>query len=217
MTTKTGTVLNPATAGARIPGAWLPAEKAIAEAIRAYLAACTFYVTGTTPPRSFVFASVASEWPDPREPMPYPSAVVQEVTPTRTEPARRVPTPLDESRDVFAPCSVLWKLGEAEAELSLDVWTTNDAERDAVRASLPGLFAPGEEGCVLLSGPEAYFCLTVRAELVDVTDRDRADSVYAHERRLQARLRGSVDIVELRRASLLAPSVESRIVTAGEE
>lgn len=218
MTTKTGTLLNaPLPGNENLARAVLSPSRAIMEAIAAYLRTATFWVTGSVPPRSFVFRDVTAEWPDASKELPVPIAVLTEMRPTRTEAARMVPTPLEESLDVFAPCSVLWKLGEAECELALDCWTYSDAERVAIRAGLPGLFSPDETSVALLAAPPEYYSLTVRAELVDVVDRDAPGTVYAHERRLRARLRGTVDIVQLRRASLLSPQVETRVVTAGEE
>lgn len=188
-------------------------EKAIAEALACYLLAQTFYVRASSGAgvRPFVLESVASEWPDAAEAMRYPAAVLTEVTATSSRSARFVPTPLDETVDVYCPGTVLWKLGETEVLFALDVWTTNDPERDAIRARLPALFAPGETSVVLLEGPSEYYCLTVRAELEDVTDRDSAATVYAHERRLRAQIRASVDSVELRRATVLSPAVRLTI------
>lgn len=218
MTTKTGTLLNGAESGnERVDVAALPPGKAIAMTVAEYLAAATFFVVGSAPPRRFVLAGVSSEWPRVGQPMKYPSASLLETRPTRLDTARRQPTPLLETLDVYAPATVLWKLGEAEADLVADFWTNHDPERDAISAALPGMFSPGESGCALLAGPSSYWCLTVRAELLNVEDRDTPGAVYADERRLRARLRASVDIVELRRASLLSPSFEEVRGDAAEE
>ena len=215
--TKTGTVLNGAELGnERVDVAALPPGKAIAATIAEYLAAVEFFVVGSRPPRRFVLVNVSSEWPAPGARMPYPSATVTATRPTRLDMARRGPTPLDDSQDIYAPGTVLWKSGEAVAELAIDFWTNHDVERDAIAAALSGLFAPGDSGCVLLAGPAEYWCLTVRAELLDAVDRDEPTAVWSNERRLRARVVGSVDIVELRRATVLSPSFEVGVDPAEE-
>lgn len=216
MTQRTGTVLNPAELGAeRVPVAALPPGKAIAVTLAEYLAVAEFFVVGSYPPRRFVLADVSSDWPSPQGPLRYPSATVREMRPTRLDAARWGPTALEETLDAFGAGTVLYKLAEAVAALTLDFWTSHDVERDAISAALPGLFSPGDAGAVLLAGPAAYWCRTVRAELIEVTDRDSSGLVYANERRLVARVEASVDVVELRRATVLSPSFE--VVVATEE
>lgn len=211
----TGRVLNlpPGPPQAVLGRSLIGPEKAILEALGCYLEAQTFYVraSGAAPVRPFVLESVATDWPDASGELRYPAGVLSEVTPSSSRSARFVPTPMDETLDRFCPGTVLWKLGETEVLLALDVWTTNDPEREAIRARLPALFAPGEESVVLLEAAAEYFGLTVRAELEDVTDRDVAGAVYAHERRLRAQIRASVDSVELRRATVLSPAVRLRV------
>lgn len=214
-----GTVLLPAPP-LREPGGprvinRIDARAAAVAAIAAYLRAQTFVIWGAeaadTP---FQLTEVREEWPEGSTTLDYPSASLIDVTPTVLEAHNFVPTPLEDTLDVFAAGSVLWKIAEVSKLLQLDVFCANIPEREAVAARLPGLFAPGEDASrVVLAGHPQFYCQPVRCSLEEYQRLDEPQRVYESERRLMARIRADIDVVELRCATVLMSSVQ---VHAGE-
>lgn len=193
----------------------IDARAAAVAAIAAYLRAATFMIWGAeasdTP---FQLTEVREEWPEASTVLDYPSASLIDVTPTVLEAHNFVPTPLEDTLDVFGAGTVLWKIAEVSKLLQLDVFCTSKPEREAIAAQLPGLFAPGEDASrVVLAGHPVYYCQPVRCSLEEYQRLDEPQRVFEAERRFMARIRADIDVVELRRARVLTTSVQ---VEAGE-
>lgn len=202
--------------GRRVQSSAMDPKSALSRILAAYLATLEFAVSGTRGPIStsdvrFKLEHVLEDWPDPDQQLVYPSAsiVVPDIGMSRHAFA---PTALEETLGVY-DCpgildgSVLWKLGEQDVELQVDFWLNSVPARDAVAARLPGAFAPGESAMrVMVEGTPEYWSLPARFALVGWADKDEPGTAYAHERRLTATIRGTIDVVELRCATRLDPS-----------
>lgn len=198
-----------------VPTDAIDAEQACAIAIAAYLRSLTFYVNNREgiahpagPPKPFQFEDVFDEWPDPTQPVPYPCASVGTAD-VAYEAHSLVPTPLEGTFGLYdVPGAMrgtaLWKTAEIAPEFQIDVWTRDIAKREAVIARMSSAFAPVEGVArVMLTGPSAYWNLPIRAQLLGVRRVDEPEPVYSHERRAIVRVRASVDVVDLRCATLL--------------
>lgn len=185
-------------------------RQACAMALRAYLEPAVFRVwpgEEGAEVREFQITEFLTEWPDPAKELPYPCASIVDVTDVTYEAHHFTPTMLEETYEAFAPRTVLWKVGELDHLFQVDWWLNTAPDREAVAARLPGLFSPGESRSgVLLEGPEAYFCRSVRAILESSRRMDTQESTYAAERRLMTRVRVAIDVVELREAVTFQPS-----------
>lgn len=157
---------------------------------------------------SFKLNEVLEEWPDPDHAQTYPNASIVDSTATAMSGHAFTATPLEETIDVFAKGTVLWKLAEADPVFQVDFWCSDIGQREAIAAHLPALFSPGEDTSrVVLTGMPEHFALPVRATLLDYQRMDTPQGVYETERRLLARIQCDIDVVELRCANVLTPRV----------
>ena len=198
-------------------------ESAMAKVLAEYLRCAVFRVWGgDAPDRDFALKDVLDQWPDAGHPLPYPCASIVEATETFHEDQLR-PIPLEETLGTYDclvgyapdpawPKTVLWKTAEAAAEFQLDFWCSNNPDREAIEARLGYLFSPGQERTgVLLGGHPKYYDRVVRATLLAHQKMDLADSVYANERRLRAVVRCEIEVVDLRIATLLTPTLSAEV------
>lgn len=198
--------------GQHIQRAAVSSSDAARDVVAAYLRTLTFVIPSRDGAREFQLERVFTDWPAPNEVLPYPCASVTLPTELPIDRHNTVPTPVEDSWDVHRPNSALWKLGERIGELQVDFWTNTVPARDAIDARLPSAFAPGEDASVvLLAGVEGYWCATVKASYEGSMPMDNATSVAANERRLRARIRVSIDELELRCAVAFRPDVRGRI------
>lgn len=183
---------------------------ACADALAAYLGRLVFTRWGADAPSTpFQLDRVTQEWPEPSEALLYPSASIVDVEDSALEGHALVPTPLEETYGVFGEGTVLWKVAEMPVTFQVDFWTDDAPTREAVAARLPSAFAPGEDGArIVLTGSSRYWGRTVRASLISYRRQDNAGSSFPRERRLMARVRCEVDVVDLRCATLVQPSLE---------
>lgn len=205
----------------------IDAEQAIALAVAAYLESLTFTVNvrqlGNPPgaDQRFRFTQVFDEWPDADQELPYPCASVSAAN-VPFQAHSLAPTPLEETFGVYdvpgaLAGTVLWKTSELDVELQVDVWTRDIASREAVLAELPGAFAPEEgTGRVMLTGTPAYWSLPVRVSMEGYKRIDEPEPVYSHERRALVNLRASIDVVDLRCATLLSIGYQLKLGTGPE-
>lgn len=200
--------------------ATLDARGAAAEGLGCYLRSLTFRRWGGegAPDTEFRIETVHDEWPEPSAELVYPSASILD----RADPVYAahslVPTPLEETIDRFGAGTVLWKTGEAVCEFQVDVWASDIGTREAIAARLPAAFAPGEDGArVIVKGSERYYNRPVRLALLTLPRRmDQPDSVYVRERRLMVTVQATIDVVDLRCAVLLAPTVRVNVIEPPE-
>lgn len=182
---------------------------AMAQVLACYLGSSEFVRWGGVERDSaFKLVGVLEEWPDPGRELVYPSASVIDAGATPFDDFSFTPMAMEETWNVFAPDTVLWKIGEVSHTFQVDFWTDNVGDREAIAADLPGLFSPGESSSrVVLAGSPQYYDLPVRASFVDYERIDTPSSVYESERRLLARIQCDIDVVELRCASRFAPRI----------
>lgn len=201
-------VIPPGTAYPTIEQPLIDARSAMAEALIAYLGRAEFCrwsggvmdpETGRPVPNTpFRLSRVYRQWPEPDREMDYPVATVLDSDVGALEAFALVPAPLEETFDPIAR-SVIWKTAEAMSLFQVDVWCNDDPTREAIAATLPGLFAPGEDQYgVFLQGPPTYFSRPVRLTLESMQRMDTEASVYVRERRLMVQVRGHVDVVHRR-------------------
>jgi hypothetical protein len=211
-----GTPIVPSHVGRRVRVSAMDPKTALSAILAAYLRTLQFTVSGTrgdpaTSDEAFKLVDVLEKWPDAAEELEYPSASIL-VPDTGLVAHSLAPTTIEESLGRY-DCpgvldgSVLWKLGEVDVAMQVDFWLNTTMGRDAVASVLPGAFAPGENARrVMLEGTPRYWDLPARFALEDWIDKDEPGQVYAHERRMQVTIRGTIDVVELRCASVLDPS-----------
>jgi hypothetical protein len=192
----------------------IDARGAATEALLAYLRRLVWRRWGAeAADTEFRLDEVVDEWPEPERRLQYPACSLTEPADGAYEAHALSPTMLEETAGLFGPPnSVLWKLGEAAFEFQADFWATDAPTREAIAAGLPAAFAPGEDGArVILAGSCRYYGRPVRARLAALPRRiDTEGSTYARERRLLARLRCEIEIVELRCGTVLSPTVDLR-------
>lgn len=203
-TTGTGHVLLPGPLGRIVQPPRIDSRSAVAEALREYLRCATFNVWGDkAPDRAFKLTRVDRQWPEPSQGLDVPLAVVLDPSSVLQDDWSLSPCPLEDTFEVFGPCTVLWKTAEVVATLQLDFWLANDPEREAVAALLPSLFAPEEDSWgVFVQAPDTYFCRPVRLSLMDFQRMDDAASIYPRERRLRCTVKAETDEVHLRTIKL---------------
>jgi hypothetical protein len=185
------------------------ARNAAAMTLAEYLKRVLFTVAagddGTT--RDFQLEEVREEWPESFDELKYPSAAIT----TKThgyDPHGLTPSPLDDSRDVHAPNSVLWKTDELVVSFQVDFWCQDKPTREAIAARLPDVFAPSEgQTGIRLEGPAEYFSLPIRFTLTALQGEDSPGSVWNRQRELRATIVADLDVVHLREAHALNPSV----------
>lgn len=166
-------------------------------------------------PIPFQLRRVLPEWPNASVAIDYPTATVVDGQATTMLAHNFVPMPIESTWNAYGKNTVVWKLAEIDLPFQVDFWTQSVPDREAIAASLPGLFAPGEgRSCVLVRCPEQYFCTLARLTLDQYQRVDEANSVFVGERRLMAEITVSVDVLELRCASVLQPSL---VVDTGPE
>lgn len=211
----TGHVLSGPAVSSFVQAPRVDSRAAAAEALRAFLRCVVFRAWGDeAPDREFSFTSVESVWPEPSQPLAVPIAVVLDPSEGKQSAWSLTPSPLEETRDVFAPGTVLWKTAELVADLQLDVWCGNEPEREAVAARLPSLFSPGEDQFgVFVEGPPTYFSQPVRLTLMSMQRMDTEGSIYPRERRLMCSIRAEVAEVHLRGSV----STTIRVGVSGDE
>lgn len=214
-----------------VPTDAIDPEQAVSNVIAAYLRTLVFFVNNrrseADPPQvgqKFSFEQVFDEWPEADRELPYPCATVTAAGGGMYSPHSLVPTPVEGTFGLYdKPAalkgSVLWKTAELDTAYQIDVWTRDVAKREAVLARMQSAFAP-EEGTsrVMLTGTPSYFNLPVRVSLEpDAISRiDEPEPVYSHERRAIVRVRASVDVVDLRCATLLEIGFRLTLGTGAE-
>lgn len=213
-----------------VPTDAIDPEQAISNVLAAYLRSLVFFVNNRAPLSSpplptqqFRFEKVFDEWPEADRELPYPCATVH-ATDVPYQHHSLAPTPVDGTFGLYDQAgatrgTVLWKTAELDAAYQIDVWTRDTAKREAVLARMQSAFAP-EEGTarVMLTGTPSYWNLPVRASLEEdaVSRIDEPEPVYSHERRAIVRVRASVDVVDLRCASLLDVGYRLTLGTGAE-
>lgn len=195
----------------------LDARNAAAQALAAFLVQAVFRRGGGDDiDTEFGLEAVQEEWPDPAVQAVYPSASIVDAGAIPYQEHSLTPTALEETWGCFGDGTVLWKTAEAVCSFQVDYWCVHDSTREAIAASLPRLFNPGEERTgVVLAGPAAYYCRPVRATLETHQRMDTPGGIYTHERRLRTIVRCEVDVVYLRCDTLLA--VEAIVADVGEQ
>ena len=164
---------------------------------------------------SFGLRQVTEEWPRADVKLEYPSASIIDSEPTELGAHSFTPTILDHTFGAYGEGTVLWKISEITQVFQVDFWCQDVVEREAIAAALPGMFAPGEgRSNVVLRGPEQYYCVPVRCFLEEYQRQDTGQTVYEGERRLLARIRCDVDMLELRCSTIITPEV---VVEASEQ
>jgi hypothetical protein len=204
----------------RVGVARLDGRAAISMTLRAYLECAEFRAWGGPQgeDRAFRLVQVLEEWPGPQHALRYPSASIIDVGPVALEAHNLTPSALEDTWGEFGEGTVLWKLGEVDTDLQIDFWAADPGTREAMAAALPGLFAPGEDASrVVLEGPEAAYCRPVRASLIDWQRPSAPGQLYMGEYRLTVRVQASIDVVELREATMLTPRIWVETVTEDED
>lgn len=211
MSASTGSVLLPQPYQPVVRAPQIDSRSAASEALIAYLR-CAEFVRWGGPEAGedvvFRLARVYRQWPEPSALLEYPSASVLDAETVSQDAFSFVPAPLESTYGRFGEGTVLWKTAEVSTSFQVDFWCEDDPTREAVAATLPQLFAPGEDQWgVVVEGPPTYWSQRVRLSLLSMQRMDAAGSVYVRERRLMARIRAEVDEVHLRRATLAAVRV----------
>lgn len=193
-------------------------QQAARSTLAAYLQRQTFTIGAGPDGKEVAFnlTDVLDRFPRNQQ-LAYPVAAI--TVPTSDQQASNLtPFPLEETWNRYGPNTVLWKTGELVANFQVDFFVNNEPTQEAIAAMLPALFNPreGARG-VLLQGPEAYWCLTVRCSLMGDPERfgDTEEAVYAGERRLLAKVRAELDVVHLRGAAALKRPVTRTDVRDG--
>jgi len=211
-----GDVLNPILLPSCEVGTIDP-RQAVAEALAAYLFAARFRRWNGAdlrePYTDFQLRAVTREWPEDGTDLVYPCASIVDYGAGAYSASSFSPTVLEETNDKFGPGTVVWKLSELEADFQVDFWTTDLPTREAIAASLPRLFAPGETQDLRLATSERYYNAPCRLSLVSVERMDDEGTAPARERRLRAVVRTVVSVLDLRVAR--RASLSARIVAIG--
>jgi len=219
-----GRILLPRPFQETIEAPQVDSRSALAEALVAYLRCVEFVRWGGGQGGEdvrFRIERVYREWPEPDQMLDYPAATVLDLSDVPLEAHNFTPTPLEETYEVFGPCSVLWKLAEVASTFQVDLWANDEPTREAIAAGLPGAFAFGENQYgIVVEGPETYWSRPVRLTLLSLQRMDAPGSIYVRERRLMAKIRAEVDEVSLRRATLASvavsvPEVGEQVSTVG--
>lgn len=186
----------------------IDSRNAAAETLAAYLGQVVFLICGKeAEDTEFRLNEVLPNWPEPEVALNYPAASIDDgVTPF--EGHSLVPTMLEDTYNCFGQGMVLWKTGELVIDFQVDFWTTDEAQRQAIAASLPRLFNLTETRAgIMLAGHPDYYHRAVRCTLVDVDRIDTSETAYDRERRLRTVVRAEIDEVHLRQVTQLRPNV----------
>ncbi len=214
-----------------VPTDAIDPEQAVSNVLAAYLRTLVFFVNNRRaeadppqPGQKFSFEKVFDEWPEADRELPYPCATVTAAGGGMYSHHSLVPTPVEGTFGLYDQPSalkgtVLWKTAELDTAYQIDVWTRDVAKREAVLARMQSAFAP-EEGTsrVMLTGTPSYWNLPVRVSLepAAISRIDEPEPVYSHERRGIVRVRASVDVVDLRCATLLDVGFRLTLGTGAE-
>ena len=184
----------------------LDPRNAAAETLAAYLRQAVFLIPGP-PDTQFLLNEVRTEWPEDFEQLNQPAAAIT----TQTElldPHNLAPSPLEDTRDVFCPGTILWKTDELALRFQVDFWCTSKPERTAIAAALPALFSPTETRAgILLQGSPDYYDLPVRYTLVQSARVDTSATTFTRDREVRAFVRAEIDVVHLRKYVELDPQL----------
>jgi len=198
---------------------------AATKALAAYLLKAEFFIDGgSAKDTSFFLTSVKEEWPSPTEDLNYPTASIIESGEATFDAHNLAPTPIEETIGVFdalvcdqdwpIPKSVLWKEGEISTTFQVDFFASSKPQRQAIYSRLGQLFNPSEERAgVLLEGPVDYFSLPARFTLLSAKRDDSRATAYSNEWRVRCSVQCEIDIVSLRRAVLMQPSMTDLVIT----
>lgn len=195
----------------------LDARGAAAELLACFLRGVVFYrdmgqeLSGAP----FKLLDVFPFWPDPGQDLKYPTATVLDGGSNEHEAHSFNPTCLDETADQFGPNTVLWKTDELVCEFQVDFFTNDDPTREAILATLPGVFSPGEDRYgVVVEGTPKYFDRRARFTLLSDRRRDVASAVFDRERRIVCRVSAEIDVVVLRRVARFHPKISVDVTDA---
>lgn len=188
------------------PAPRLDARNAAAASLAAYLGRVAWLLPGgAAPDLDFRLQAVTTKWPGPGTDLLYPSASIDEGAVVASA-VSLVPEMLEETVDCYGAGLVLWRTDELEIDFQVDFWTTEEAHREAIAASLPRFFSPTESRYgVLLSGHPDYYDRPVRVSIVDTDRINTTDAVFKRERRLRVMMRAEIDEVHLREVVRLRP------------
>jgi hypothetical protein len=164
-----------------------------------YIASLTFFLPGAVgnPPTPFVIprANVYIEWPDYTEEMPFPSVAVVH---SRADynVIGLVSYVEEDTRDVFAPGTVVQWQSEYTETINLEVWTAKKAQRRSILAGLETAITPTEQMSGLRFKMPDYYnelvCFTLnRREVMDEPDAAR------NRRRAQLEIEMRFNVVAL--------------------
>lgn len=213
-------ILDPGEFGYHVPNDAIDPEQAIMAAVRVYLEGLEFSINGRigpvlAPPTPFRLAEVLDEWPEPGHAPRYPAVSLS--LPTAPVLAHKLggPSALEDTWGLF-DCedkgikqTVLWKLGELDTELQIDLWASDVPMREALLARVLTALVPGEATSrLLLTGTPFYWSRPVRVQLLGYRRIDENEAVYANERRAIVTANVSMDVVDLRCATALDPRVQ---------
>lgn len=186
----------------------LDARNAAASILSAYLQRIVFRSGGgEQSDKDFRLNSVRPNWPEPEDRLDYPCASIDDGV-SLYDAHDLVPTMQEETYECFGPGTVLWKTSELVVDFQVDFWSSVQAHREAISASLPRAFSPTERRAgVLLAGHPDYFLRPLRATLINSDQIDTSGTAFDRERRLRVTIRSEIDVVHLRRVVQLHPNV----------
>lgn len=193
--------------------ALIDADKAVRMAIAAYLAPQVFRIAAGPDGyvREFSLREIATSWPLPQQDLPYPCASIS--GPGLFGQSDFTPEGLEETQNVYGEGTSVWKLDEIESTYQIDFFLTNEPEREAIAAALPGLFMANDGlGRVWIETPESYLSWPMAAMFLGLTRGQDPNQVYSGEYRLSAQVQCSIDVIELRCTSLLVPTSIVQVV-----
>jgi len=160
------------------------------------------------------------EWPNEDDEINYPCAAVTVIAEER-DAHNFVPTIIEDSWNKYAANSVLWKTSERDILFQVDFWVTNKPERQAIAAGLDEYFCPTEiRYGAMIEGPSEYWSQPVRFVLDSARGTERLDNsamVFGRDRRLLARIRASIDDLQLHVAMPLDPRISMSVDDAPPE
>lgn len=191
----------------------LTAESARTHALRAlrdYVNEVTFYRTMGPgfPPSPFQIerSRFLLEWPDSVEQDLFPRIVVMP-GPMEANPVGLTVSVDEDTRDVFAPGTVLAIQHEHVERLTLQCWASTKSMRRAIAAGLEAVFSPTEERAGILFQLPHYFDQTARFTLVSRSHNDTEENAR-RRRMLDVMLDLQVNVVRLIRYAELTARAE---------
>ena len=182
-------------------------RNAAARAIRGFLEGLTFTLSGVckTSDKPFKLQRVTIEWPDLHRSVVYPTASIVE-RPGVYEGHNFSPTPIEETFNLYAPNTVLWKTAELAVDFQVDYWTSDNPTREAIAALLPVVFSPleNQSSIAVYSAPE-YFSRPVRLLLKEQERIDNSEDAFSRIKRLSTVVTATIEAVHLRRVAEVQP------------